>query len=573
VTRERAERKGPRLKPRRGALPTFGLTKGQALALFLGALAIRLAHVLFMRESPYFDHPVIDALTYHQAATSIAAGHGHPDRVFWQPPGYAYFLALLYALRGSADFLLPRIVQSLIGASCAVLTAWIGASRFGARVGLAAGWIVAAYGTLVYFDGELLGASLTLLLQLVAVALAVLAAGEKRPERVWLAAGLATGCAALVTATSLVLAPIFAVAARRNWPAVLLGAAIAIAPATIRNAVHGGEFVPLSSNGGINLHIGNNAHYDETVEIRPDRLWVEFTKEPFEHDVRTQGGASLYWTGRVVKWAVEEPVAFLALQARKARLFLGGDEIYRNQAIYPARENSPVLRALLWKLPGFAFPYGLLAPFALVGMAVAWRRAPLLAAITVAYSLAVIAFFIAARYRVPLVPYFAIFAVQGAVWFGSGPPIAARAAAVGALVALLAVANLGQGEMSHEMNADAEFNLGDQFRLERNYREAEAHMRNALQSRPDYVEAWVHLGVMEAMQGRYDEAERDFEEAVRLAPEEPTTLLNYATMRERQNRWEEAAVLYERAASADPSDPFASGRLAEIRARGLASAR
>jgi len=208
--------------------------------LFAVALALRLIHVLAMRQSPYFHHPIIDALTYHEAAVSIATGHGHPDRVFWQPPGYSYFLAILYAVAGSRNLLLPRIIQAVFGACTAVLTAWIGARSFGSRVGLVAGYVVAAYGMLIYFDGELLGASLTVFLQLGAVALALWAMELERPQQAWLGAGVIAGLASIVTATSLIVVIVIAVAARRNAPAVLLGAALAIAPVTIRNVTHGG---------------------------------------------------------------------------------------------------------------------------------------------------------------------------------------------------------------------------------------------------------------------------------------------------------------------------------------------
>src|SRR5262249_5548549 len=189
-----------------------------------------------------------------------------------------------------------------------------------------------------------------------------------------------------------------------------------------RNITHGGEFVPISSNAGINLYIGNNPKYDRTVGIRPDRVWIEFTKEPFQHGVTTQNGASAYWTRRGLAWATAHPLDFRALQWKKLQVFLGGDEIYRNQAIYPSRRYSPVLAALLWKVPGLAFPFGILAPLAILGIAVAWRKAPLLASIVLLYSLGVLAFFIAARYRVPLVPYLAIFAVQGVLWITKAAP-------------------------------------------------------------------------------------------------------------------------------------------------------
>ena len=64
-----------------------GLSGRSALLLFSLALLLRLVHVLAMRASPYFENPVIDAATYDDAARAIAAGHGHPDIIFWQPPG------------------------------------------------------------------------------------------------------------------------------------------------------------------------------------------------------------------------------------------------------------------------------------------------------------------------------------------------------------------------------------------------------------------------------------------------------------------------------------------------------
>ena len=64
-----------------------------AAVVFVVALAVRLAHVLALRESPYFARPVLDAETYYWAARALAAGEGWAERVYWQPPGYPYFLA------------------------------------------------------------------------------------------------------------------------------------------------------------------------------------------------------------------------------------------------------------------------------------------------------------------------------------------------------------------------------------------------------------------------------------------------------------------------------------------------
>lgn len=539
------------------------------LLVFAFAFALRLAHVLAMRQSPYFDHPLVDAFTFHQAARSIAAGDGHPDKIFWQPPGYPYFLGLIYWAAGGVNFLAPRIVQAVLGALAAVLTAWIGARQFGRAVGIAAGLAVALYGTLIYFDGELLGVSLTVALQLGGVALSLLASGAGRSRLLWLAAGAAGGLASLVTATSVVLVGTFAVFARRLAPWCLLGAMLAIAPATIRNLVKGGEPIPISWNGGVNFYIGNNPHYDEVVAVRPDIRWKDLTAEPVRHGIWSKGGASNYFVRKVTEWARRDPLAFLQLQLRKVHLLLGGDEIFRNQAIYPARAYSPVLWALLWKAPGIAFPFGVLVPLSLLGLGVAWKRAPLLAWIVVIYAFANVAFFITARYRVPLVPYLAIFAAQGVRWFLVEAKRPARAVVTTGLVGVYALSNLGAGPMPARMNSDAELALAGSLHQEGRLDEARRHYLLSLDERRDDPETWADLGALEMDLGRFGQAERAFEEALRIHPEEGGALLGMAALREREGRFQDAIALYERAAVANPKDAWSRARAKELRLRRL----
>jgi len=518
-----------------------------------------------MRQSPYFDHPLVDAFTFHQAARSIAAGDGHPDKIFWQPPGYPYFLGLIYWVAGGANFLAPRLVQAVLGALTAVLTAWIGARQFGRAVGLAAGLAVALYGTLIYFDGELLGVSLTVVTQLGAVALALLAGGAERPRPLWLAAGAVGGLASLVTATSLALVGTFAVFARRLAPWCLLGAMIAIAPATIRNLVRGGEWIPISWNGGVNFYIGNNPHYDEVVAVRPDIRWKDLTAEPVRHGIWSKTGASNYFVRKVIEWARGDPLAFLRLQLRKIRLLLGGDEIFRNQAIYPARAYSPVLWALLWKAPGVAFPFGVLVPLSLLGLAVAWKRAPLLGWIVVLYALANVTFFIAARYRVPLVPWLAIFGAEGVRWFLVEAKRPARAVAAAGVVGAYALSNLGAGPMPARMNADAELTLAGFLHEEGRLDEARRHYMLSIEERREDPETWADLGALEMDLGRFGEAERDFEEALRIHPDEGGALIGLGMLREQEGRVPDAIDLYERAAHANPKDSWARTRIRQLR--------
>src|SRR6185436_1469406 len=94
-----------------------------------------------------------------------AAGEGWAEAVYWQPPGYPYVLALILRLTGPG-LLAPRLVQALLGALTAALTCALGTRVFGRAVGLGAGLIVALYGLLIYYDGELLAPSLAICLQM-----------------------------------------------------------------------------------------------------------------------------------------------------------------------------------------------------------------------------------------------------------------------------------------------------------------------------------------------------------------------------------------------------------------------
>jgi Flp pilus assembly protein TadD len=517
-----------------------GLGGRDQLVLFVFALGTRLLHILAIQDSAYFGHPIVDAQTYHEAAQAIAAGAGHPDKVFWQPPGYPYFLGLIYALAGPG-LVLPRIAQAVLGAIAAVLTARIGAVAFGRGVGLAAGIAAACYGTLFFFDGELLPVSLTIALQLTAVALAQRAQLEAR-RRWWGLAGLVMGLASLVTATSLVLSAVIAGFARRRALYVVAGTALAIAPATLHNWVRGGEPVLISFNGGINLFLGNNPDYDRTVAIRPDREWKKLTSEPARAGVVRYDAQSSYFVGKVRDYLVDDPAGFTRLQLKKARLLLGGDEILRNHSIYAFRSDSPILAATLWKLGFLAFPWGLLIPLGVVGLVFRGRRAPLLATVVLVYALVVIAFFITARSLIDA-------------------GIRQRIGAGMVALAVFALANFGQGPMDAEMNPDAKYSLAVQLADEGEKREAARLYGEALAVKPDYAEAWLNLGTILMEWNQATEAESAFSRAAAIDPEDADALVNLGNILAARDDLGEALELYRRAFLLKPRHELAMENL------------
>jgi hypothetical protein len=141
-------------------------------------------------------------------------------------------------------------------------------------------------------------------------------------------AGLALGVSAVFAPTIL---PFILVAAAwlRRPPliaACLAGALLPIVPVTVRNHAHGGELVPVSTNAGLNFHIGNNPDYQDTFALRPGRRWIELDDQPRRHGIDRPGAASSYFRARGVVLA-DQPVQAAGLLARKLYPFVHAAEI------------------------------------------------------------------------------------------------------------------------------------------------------------------------------------------------------------------------------------------------------
>ena len=272
----------------------------------------------------------------------------------------------------------------------------------------------------------------------------------------------------------------------------------------------------VSSNGGVNFWIGNNPDYQAMVDIRPKLEWQRLVDEPRRAGVYGEAAESRFFVRKALAWAKSHPWAFLRLQAHKLRLLLSGNEIYRNQAIYPARQYSPILAVLLWKVPGVAFPFGLLMPLGVLGLWVGTRRAPLLAVIVLALAFMVQLFFVTARYRILFVPFLLIFAAEGGRWLVHTAHRRQKIIAGLAVLALFLLANLGQGPMDRRMNPDAEYSLAVRLGERGHMKEAQALFESVVAAHPGYAEAWLNLAVCYDEAGRPSDAEAALRRALHL---------------------------------------------------------
>jgi 4-amino-4-deoxy-L-arabinose transferase-like glycosyltransferase len=222
----------------------------------------------------------LDSGVYVDLARQVAAGDllvrgatgGEP---FFVAPLYVYFLAVPLALSGSlvaAKALQVALGTLAVGLLHAAVRPW-----FGRPAALVAAALLAVTGPVVFHEAILLQAALDpflVALGLLGVSRA-LRAGRGRD---WVVAGAALGLFVLNRPNALVWG--FGLAAAlplagglsrggRHAAALVLGLALALAPATLRNAVVSGEPVLVSSHGGLNLYIGNRAEADGTYRHVP----------------------------------------------------------------------------------------------------------------------------------------------------------------------------------------------------------------------------------------------------------------------------------------------------------------
>ena len=534
--------------------------------VFALALALRVAYILEADASPLFEHPAVDAKTYTHHAQRLAAGNwlGVGEGPFWQPPLYPYFLGAVKVLFPESFFYAVRFAQALLGALVCAMSWWIGRALFNPAVGLLAGIGAALCGPLIFFDGELLPASLAAFVDL--LALVVLLRVWRRPSR-WgfLGAGAAFGVGALAVPTVLTFAVAVPIVLLWRAPcrqgliwtgAFALGVILAVTPVAWRNWAIGGDGVGISYNAGINLYIGNNPDYAETVAIRPGWEWDDLVTQPARAGMERPSAKSAYFAERAWGYIKGDPTGWLGLMGHKLGAFWHGDERGRNQPIYFWRTYSNVLSASLWKA-GIAFPFGLVAPLALWGMLLSLRRIgptwPLLYALS--YCLGVVAFFVAARYRVPVLPVLIVFAAYGlwALWdWGRGGRWRSLGLGLAVCLAFAFAANSHLAPMDMEGDAAIHYNLGNAYAEAGDKKRALAAFERAVAEDPEYWQAWLNLGGVKAALGDLIGGEEIFARVAQKAPRQVEPWMNLAHVRIMQRDLEGAFSSYESALAANP---------------------
>jgi tetratricopeptide (TPR) repeat protein len=353
------------------------------------------------------------------------------------------------------------------------------------------------------------------------------------------------------------------------------GAAVlaVIAPVTVRNGLVSGQWVPISTNAGVNLFIGNQPDADRLVSLRPGLDWERLVARPYREGGAGNAAESQRWfIRRVAGYAAAQPLRFAAGLAVKAWRLTGAHEIPRNVDPGAAARRSRVLRPLLWRAGPFGFPSGLLWPLAWIGIAAALTaRGPEaapprgLAAALLLYLGSIVLFFPASRYLAPVVPLVILLAARGvATVRGALAGERSRARWLAALGAAFVFVNLPRSSATAGVDFDAELDLHAGIALQtRGYREhARAQYDVMLHRRPDVAEGWFYRGTVLRELGRTEQAIASHRTALALRPDHHKAMKDLAVLLFNRGQTGEAVEWLRRAVQLDPEDKDAMGNLA-----------
>jgi Tfp pilus assembly protein PilF len=575
------------------------------LAIALLALILRLIYIWQISYAPFFHLRLGDAAEYHQWALRIADGDWRGEGVFYQAPLYPYFLAAVYSVFGDGVAMV-RFIQAVVGAGSCVLLAAAGMSLFG-RWGAIAGVLLAIYPSAIFLDGLL---EKTGLVTFFTTALLCLIAGRINFRE--FIVGVVLGLLALTRENALLLViPVllwFVIAERRPRAAAafLVGCALVLLLVGVRNYAVGGEFHLTTAQFGPNFYIGNHAGanglYDPLVpghgSVADERADAIRIAEEAERRTLSPGEVSSYWTSRAVEFIRAQPGAWLQQIARKLALTYNSVEIADTESQDVYAEWSSLLRVLS------PFSFGVLlclAAFGICMTAPAWRRLWFLYAITLAYTLGIVIFFVFARYRFPLVPVLALVAAGGlAAWpVKSARRMRGWAVAAVVLAASVTFVNLENTRADRVANyvnianaflADrgkwddaavfygkalnvsprspaAHFGMGTLLTQKRQPKEALGHYQTAVEGWPENVDLRLNYGLALVDAGDSEGALRQLDAAAALRASDATAHLLAGKILLTTGQLAEAKHRFEQALALDPNNAdalrslFQTGRL------------
>ena len=544
-------------------------------SILLLALVVRLAFLASWARNPLFWFLTGDEENFHQTALGLL-GRGPAPEGFLYQPLYSFFLALVYSVVGP-NVGQVRLVHLMVGVVNVWLLWAIGRELGGRWAGNMSGLIGAVFGPFVFLEGQMLAPVLTV--PLLAGGLLCCMRGVKVGRSLRLFPAVSLICLATMARPNLaLLLPVCVGWFLWRMPAgkprleglaaALLGVVIGLSPSWLYNVTHGLSLVPVSASGGHSFFIGNNPQANGLFNVPAGegidasshhayRATLTAAAQRAEGRDLTLAEVSSYWFRRGLGFWREHPAQALRITGWKLLLSLNNEEIPIHHPYSVIAEMIPLLRVL----PGF----GPVFAMSVLGMVLGRRRqgTGFLAACSLAYLASVVAFYVADRYRILLLPMLIPLAGLGLVELAAGlrrRKYRELILGFGLGVAAFAIAQVQPYPeriyryyrvRTYMLMGTSSARAGRERIAEELYRQA-----IALSGPRQGAVARANLGAMLEERGELDEAHALYVASAEIDPEMRFVRLRLARLAERRENYTEAVRWWKELAelSADPTE-------------------
>lgn len=519
------------------------------VSLFLLAMIVKFL-IFFLVTDPIIFYK------YPYFAQSIVQGKDIGERLLDISPLYLFVNILSYYIYGT-NWEALVIVQVVIASLNSVLVFLIGEKFFGRTVGIIAALLLILYANLTIIDLTIEPESILIFINSLAIFMLMKAKESSRYTfnyLLWFAAGCLIGLSVITKPNSLIVLAGVLIWVwvtgddfKQKWKSVILlliGVTIFVAPVTVRNYLKFNDFILTTADGGKVFYHGNGPGangmgrsdlpfqgFIEEKKNDPDAahaMFRETARAISGHPLKPSQSAG-FWLGRTLDYIKSDPAQWFSLELRKFYLFWNKYEVHDIDSNY---KNYIILS----KMPLINF--GIISVLGVLGMLLSvrdYRRNFLLYWMIFAYLVTTLVFFASSRYRIPAVPFLAIFAAYAVTYLFDllkKKKIKETGIILSVLVILGLLTNIPyRNEIAlydrWQMATRFHYTLGANIAFKKGmYEKAIEELKTTIAMEPDFVPAYNMLGKSYAMLNNFEQADINFRQVIRLAPELEEGYLN-----------------------------------------------
>ncbi len=535
------------------------------LALFCFAFLVRIVYLLDLSNNPLFDAfpQAVDHWNFDKAAINFSEGDWlarSRNNAF--SPLYKYFLGVLYWL-SSRNFYFIYGIQFFLGALSSVLIYLIGRNIFNHRAGFFAFAGFALFTTQIIYEGILLRASFISFLGVLSF-YCLLRLPHKRDIQTLIFTVLILSFFFQARPNTLLCLPLICVylsrqgfggiqlpERKRKWKVFWITLILSFIPLLVQCYIVHGKFVFFDASGPHTFISGNLTAYSG---VGFDLKVVEdYQKE----SVLGYASNIKYLIGHILS----DPIGFFLLYVRKLFFFFNDFEPPTNISIYLYKEFAPVTK---W----FWSHYALFTALGLTGIVAAIKKKEghfLLGAYIVSLTLAILIFLNESRYRIPVIPYYILFAGYGLdVIIQAFRYKDLRDGAVSFIAASILFYVFQPISGLIPIRADDFNNMAQVLVMRGKIEESNVYLDRALALFPENSQVQFNKGLYHYAKEEYKSSAAFFEKAFSLDPFEDDIKANLAMVYYKlsgkeleERRWEKAAMYLNKTLKYQPKFPDA----------------